>query len=76
MLILTRKLDEEIIIGDDIRIRIVGIENGKVKLGIDAPEDMSIIRGELYQEVEKENKEAVKKIDISNLKSLKEKTNK
>ena len=70
MLILTRKLDEEIIIGDDIRIRVVGIENGKVKLGIDAPEEMGIIRGELYQEIEEENKEAVKKIDLSNLKEL------
>jgi len=70
MLILTRKLDEEIIIGDDIRIRVVGIENGKIKLGIDAPEEMGIIRGELYQEIEEENKEAVKKIDLSNLKEL------
>ncbi|NLM96924.1 MAG: carbon storage regulator CsrA [Halanaerobiaceae bacterium] len=71
MLILTRKLDEEIIIGEDIKIRVVGIENGKVKLGIDAPGELAIIRGELYQEVERENREAVRKIEITSLKELK-----
>lgn len=58
MLVLTRKKDERIIIGDKIKITVVEIENGRVKLGIDAPDEIEIVREELYKEVETENKEA------------------
>lgn len=59
MLVLTRKTDEKIIIDDNIEIVVVGVENGRVKLGINAPETIDIVRGELYSEIEAENKEAV-----------------
>ena len=49
MLVLSRKLDESIVIGDDIVIKVVSIDNGVVKLGIEAPKDISIIRDELIQ---------------------------
>lgn len=47
MLVLSRKLDEVIKIGDDIRIVVVGIERGKVKLGVEAPRQVPVFREEL-----------------------------
>lgn len=67
MLIITRKKGESFMIGDDIEIVISKIEDGNVKLGIKAPKDLSILRKELYEEVEKENREAVRfSIDMLN----------
>ncbi|KJZ82828.1 MULTISPECIES: carbon storage regulator CsrA [Clostridium] len=72
MLIITRKKGESIMIGDDIEITISKIEDGSVKIGIEAPKNINILRRELYEEVENENKEAVK-IDLNVLKNLKKK---
>lgn len=47
MLCLSRKLEEEIRIGDEIRIKVTRISDGRVRLGIDAPKGMSIRRAEL-----------------------------
>lgn len=70
MLILSRKLDESIIIGDNIEVKIVSIEKGMVKLGIEAPSDISILRSELIKEVENSNKAASKHVDDSILESF------
>ena len=70
MLVLARKIDESIIIGDDIVVKVISIENGVVKLGIDAPKEISIIRDELVKEVTKSNIEAAKSVDESVLDSL------
>lgn len=59
MLILTRKKDESIIIDGKIEIRIIEVEDGKVKLGIEAPKDIDIVRKELYKKVKEENITAV-----------------
>ncbi|MFT8342303.1 MAG: carbon storage regulator CsrA [Clostridium beijerinckii] len=72
MLIITRKKGESLMIGDDIEIVISKIDDGSVKIGINAPKDVSILRKELYEEVEKENKEA-SKIDISMLSNIRKK---
>ncbi len=58
MLVLTRKADQTIAIGDEIKIRILEIGNGYVKLGIDAPRDMPIHRAELYEKLKQLNVEA------------------
>lgn len=60
MLILTRKKDESIILDGKIEIKIIEIEDGKVKIGIEAPRDIDIIRKELYKKVEEENITATK----------------
>jgi len=72
MLIITRKKGESLMIGDDIEIIVSKIDDGSVKIGIKAPRDIQILRKELYEEVEQENKEAMK-IDISMLSNIKKK---
>jgi len=75
MLVLARKLGESIVIADNITVKIVSVENGVVKLGIDAPREISIIRSELIEEVTESNKAAlqahgVNKNDIDSLSKL------
>jgi carbon storage regulator len=53
MLILTRKQDEEIIINSGIRIKILSISENHVKVGISAPPEIEILRGEIYENVKK-----------------------
>ncbi|ABR46956.1 carbon storage regulator, CsrA [Alkaliphilus metalliredigens QYMF] len=71
MLVLSRKNNESIMLGKDIEIKILGIEDGKVKLGIEAPKDVEIYRKEIYLEIQEENKAASEqKQDWSQLKGL------
>ena len=59
MLVITRKKNESLLIGDDIEIKITKIEDGSVKIAIDAPKDKIILRKEVYEKVKKENSEAI-----------------
>ncbi len=70
MLVLARKLDESIIIGDDITVKIISIDKGVVKLGIDAPRDVSIIRNELLEDVKDSNIAASKEQNHDDLNLL------
>lgn len=63
MLVLTRKIDESIIIGDNIKITIVDVRNDQVKLGIDAPREIPVHREEVYREIQEENRRAATKQD-------------
>ncbi len=60
MLILTRKLDESITIGDEITITVLEIEKGHVRLGINAPKHVAIYRNEIYERIQEENIRAAK----------------
>lgn len=58
MLILTRKKDESIIIDGHIEIQIISIEEGKVRIGINAPKEIQIHRSEVFDKILESNKEA------------------
>jgi len=58
MLVLSRKKKEAVLIGEEIKITVIGIEGDKVKLGIEAPENLTIYREEIYEAIKAENKEA------------------
>ena len=58
MLILTRKLGENIRIGDKIKITILEIKGGQVKLGIEAPPHVAVHREEIYERIQEENRRA------------------
>ncbi|CUU50253.1 carbon storage regulator CsrA [Clostridium beijerinckii] len=70
MLIITRKKGQSVMIGDDIEITVSKLDDGSVKLGIQAPKDVTILRKELYEEIENENKEAMK-VNLEYLKNIK-----
>lgn len=59
MLILTRKKDESIIINGNIEIKIIEIEDGKIRVGIEAPKEIEIFRKELYIKIKEENLAAI-----------------
>ncbi len=56
MLILARKVNERIIIGDDIEISVVEIKGDQVKLGVNAPRDVKVYRHEVYESIQRENR--------------------
>lgn len=60
MLALSRKLGESIVIGKDIKISILEIKGDQIKIGIDAPKNVTIYREEIFKQIEEENKEAMK----------------
>jgi carbon storage regulator len=59
MLVLTRKLNETIKIGDNIEITVVAISGDSVRIGIEAPREVKILRSEVYGEIQRQNREAV-----------------
>ncbi|AFH50207.1 Carbon storage regulator [Ignavibacterium album JCM 16511] len=62
MLILTRKLNDEINIDGEITIKIISISDNQVKLGIEAPRDVQIVRKEVLDRVKENTKDALNKI--------------
>lgn len=70
MLVLARKLEESIVIGDDITIKVISIDKGVVKLGIDAPSNISIVRSELLEDVKDSNIAASKEVALNDLSTL------
>ena len=75
MLILSRKRNEKIMIGDDISIMIVDIRGDQVQVGIDAPRSIPVHRYEIYEEIKNATLRASKS-DAADLSALKKKTKK
>ncbi len=59
MLILSRKVDEKIKIGDDITITLIEVHGDQVKIGVEAPKNVKVFRQEVFNAIQSENKEAV-----------------
>jgi carbon storage regulator len=58
MLVLTRKRNQSIMIGDDIEVSVLGVVGEKVRIGIDAPRDIPVFRKEVYLEIQQQRLEA------------------
>ncbi|KUF35308.1 carbon storage regulator CsrA [Lysinibacillus sp. F5] len=59
MLVLSRKKDESIMIGDQVEIKILAVEGDQIKLGIVAPKTVKVHRSEVFEAIQAENKEAL-----------------
>ena len=59
MLVLTRKLNESIMIGDDIELTVLSVDGDQIKLGINAPKQVDIHRKEIYLAIQQENTDAL-----------------
>lgn len=69
MLVLTRKLGESIVIGNNVRVTVLELQGKQIRLGIDAPQEVTVHRGEVYERIEAENRAAAEKVhsDLSDL---------
>ncbi len=70
MLALARKVNESIMIGNDIEIKVLEIKGDQIKLGVKAPKSVPIYRKELYVQIQEENKQAGSAVDVEALRGL------
>ena len=70
MLALARKVNESIMIGNDIEITVLEIKGDQIKLGVKAPTSVPIYRKELYVQIQEENKQAGSAVDVEALRGL------
>ena len=59
MLVLSRKINQSIMVGDNVRVVIVSVDRDQVKLGIEAPREIAVHRSEVYEEIQRANRSAV-----------------
>lgn len=57
MLILTRRVGETLMIGDEISVTVLGVKGNQVRIGVNAPRDVSVHREEIYERIKQENEE-------------------
>ena len=54
MLILTRRVGETLMVGDDVTVTVLGVKGNQVRIGVNAPKDVSVHREEIYQRIQRE----------------------
>ncbi|MDH2434589.1 carbon storage regulator [Pokkaliibacter plantistimulans] len=57
MLILTRRVGETLMVGDDVTVTVLGVKGNQVRIGVNAPKDVSVHREEIYQRIQKEKQD-------------------
>ena len=70
MLVLTRKEDESIMIGDDIEVKVLDLKESQVKLGIVAPKSVAVHRREVYLAIQEENAQAASVAQVDTITNL------
>jgi len=65
MLILTRRVGETLMIGDDVTVTVLGIRGNQVSCGIDAPKDVEVHREEIYNRIQDQKREAAGKPELT-----------
>lgn len=70
MLALARKVNESIMLGNDIEITLLEIKGDQVKIGISAPKSVPIYRKEIYLQIQEENRQAGQEVDVEALKNV------
>ncbi|HEY8312731.1 MAG TPA: carbon storage regulator CsrA [Candidatus Baltobacteraceae bacterium] len=58
MLVLSRKVNQSIMVGDNVRVVVVAVDRDQVKLGIEAPREIAVHRSEIYEEIQRSNRTA------------------
>ncbi len=64
MLVLTRRTDEKIVIGDNVTVTILGVKGNQVRIGIEAPREVQVHREEIYQRILKEREDVSASDDL------------
>ena len=66
MLILTRRVGETLMIGDDVTVTVLGVKGNQVRIGVNAPKDVAVHREEIYERIRKENDMGETKVESGN----------